>query len=88
MLPTKFQFIWLRVSEEKIKMWKAKGRRNMDDRRQVMAKAHLCLWQGELKMALTWMSMCKKKTQHKMAMQSGAYYNSSMSTRESWTSAY
>jgi hypothetical protein len=25
MLPTKFQFIWLSVSEEKIKMWKVNG---------------------------------------------------------------
>jgi hypothetical protein len=38
MLPTKFNFIWLRgVSEEKIKMWK----RTTDGRRQVMAKAHI-----------------------------------------------
>ena len=34
MLPTKFQFIWLQFSEEKIKMWKVNGR-------QVMAKAHI-----------------------------------------------
>ena len=41
MLPTKFQFIYLRVSEEKIKMWKVNGRQMMDDGRQVMAKAHI-----------------------------------------------
>ena len=29
------------VSEEKIKMRKVNGRRTMDDRRQVMAKAHI-----------------------------------------------
>jgi hypothetical protein len=41
MLPTKFQFIWLRVSEEKIKMWKVNRQQTMDDGRQVMAKAHI-----------------------------------------------
>ena len=41
MLPTKFQFIWLRVSEEKIQMWKVNGQQTTDDRRQVMAKAHI-----------------------------------------------
>ena len=46
MLPTKFQFIWLRgVSEEKIKMWKVNGRRMPSD-----GKSSLCLWQGGLKM--------------------------------------
>ena len=41
MLPIKFQFIWLRVSEEKIKMWKVNGRQMTEDGRQVMAKAHI-----------------------------------------------
>jgi hypothetical protein len=41
MLPTKFQFIWLRVSEEKIKMWKVNGRQTTEDGRQVMAKDHI-----------------------------------------------
>ena len=37
MLSTKFPFIGKAVSEEKIKMWKW----TMDDRWQVMAKAHI-----------------------------------------------
>jgi hypothetical protein len=41
MLPTKFQFIWLRVSEEKIKMWKVNGRQTTDDGHQVMTKDHI-----------------------------------------------
>jgi hypothetical protein len=41
MLPTKFQFIWPSSSEEKIKMWKVNERQRTDDRRQVMAKAHI-----------------------------------------------
>ena len=30
MLPIKFRFIWLRVSEEKIKVWKVNGRQTTD----------------------------------------------------------
>jgi hypothetical protein len=43
MLPTKFQFIWLR-------MWKVNGRRTPSD-----GKSSHCLWQGELKMKITYM---------------------------------
>jgi hypothetical protein len=41
MLPTKFQFIWLRGFSEESKMWKVNGRQTMDTGRQVMAKAHV-----------------------------------------------
>jgi hypothetical protein len=43
MLPTKFQFICLGVSEEQIKMLTDDGRQTTDDGRQVMAKAHFAL---------------------------------------------
>ena len=38
------------VSEEKIKMWKANGRRTTEDRRRTPSdgKSSHCLWQGEL----------------------------------------
>ena len=39
-LPSFTSFSW-GVSEEKIKMWKVKGRQTTDNGRQVMAKAHL-----------------------------------------------
>ena len=42
-LPSFTSFGW-GVSEEKIKMWKANGRRTPSD-----GKSSLCLWQGELK---------------------------------------
>ena len=48
MLPTKFQFIWLRGFQRR----RLKCEKLTDDGRQVMAKAHFTfqgLWQGELK---------------------------------------
>jgi hypothetical protein len=39
-LPSFSSFGW-GVSEEKIKMWKVNGWQTTDDRRQVMAKAHI-----------------------------------------------
>jgi hypothetical protein len=45
MLPTMFHFIWLRGFQRR----RLKCEKLTDDGRQVMAKAHICLWQGELK---------------------------------------
>jgi len=44
MLPTKFRFIWAKWFQRRFKCEKL-----TDDRRQVMAKAHMAFWLGELK---------------------------------------
>jgi len=47
MLPTKFQFIWLSVSEEKIKMWKVNGQQTTDAKRWQKLILPLEMWANE-----------------------------------------